>query len=69
MTEAEIHDALISMEQDDCFDTKSSYTKDSPQSIHLITFYEKHMAYLKEHPKVNPEHYLANLRTILRIRH
>ncbi len=32
------------------------------------TFIEKHMSYLATHPKVNPEPYLANLRTMIKIR-
>jgi hypothetical protein len=68
MTEDEIRAALTSMEKDDSFNTRPVYVKDPLASIKLISFYEKHMAYLKEHPKINPEYYLANLRTVLRVR-
>jgi hypothetical protein len=30
-----------------------------------IPFVEKHMAYLMDHPKLDPEHYLSNLRLML----
>lgn len=68
MTEEEIHEALTLMEKDTSLDTKAIYIKDTAKSIRLVSFLEKHAVYLKEHPKVNPEHYLANLRTVLRIR-
>lgn len=53
----EILSQLELMEKDATIDTGSPRT-----------FREKHMDYLKGHPKVNPEHYLSNLRTVLRIR-
>jgi hypothetical protein len=68
MTEEEVLKELTSMEQDRVFDTRPSYVKDAAMSIKLVSFQEKHMSYLKGHPKTNPEYYLANLRTVLRIR-
>jgi hypothetical protein len=55
LNEAEIEAALKQIEKDELFKTKPK-------------FYKIHLNYLKEHPKVNPEHYLSNLRTVLRIR-
>jgi hypothetical protein len=68
LNEAEIKDALAVMEQDNLLNTAPCYVKDSLTSIHLVTFREKHMIYLKSHPKVNPQHYLSNLRTMIKIR-
>lgn len=31
-----------------------------------ISFTEAHLAYLKKHPAINPEHYLSNLRLMIR---
>ena len=62
--EEEIRQTLIDMETNLGLKTEAGVTlDDSP-----ISFQEKHMAYLRTHPKVNPEHYLANLRTMLKIR-
>lgn len=68
MTEAEIEEALKLMEKDAGLKTVHSYEKDSLDSLRTVSFREKHLAYLKGHPKLNPEHYLSNLRTVLRIR-
>lgn len=68
MDEEQIKVALLAMEQDSGLDTKPVYVKDSPSDIRLVTFREKHLAYLKGHPKVNPEFYLSNLRTMIKIR-
>lgn len=62
--EEEIRQALIDMETNLGLKTEAGVNLDSEP----ITFLEKHMAYLRMHPKVNPEHYLANLRTMLKIR-
>lgn len=68
LTEEEIQLELESMERDSSIDTKPSYEKAGDNSTRLVTFQQRHMAYLKEHPKLNPEHYLSNLKTVLRIR-
>lgn len=65
MEEAAIYEALGQMEQDILLNTPDSQTLDS---LELVSFREKHMAYLKGHPKVNPENYLSNLRTMIKIR-
>ena len=35
---------------------------------HNLPFVEKHMKYLSDHPKLNPDHYLANLRLMTKIK-
>ncbi len=68
MDEAEIHQALTLMEQDVSLKTVPGYRLDVLEPIRLVSFREKHLTYLKAHPKVNPEHYLSNLRTMIKIR-
>lgn len=51
------------------FNTESTYSAneiDYPD--HLIPFIEKHVAYLKNHPKLDPDQYIANLRLMTKIR-
>jgi hypothetical protein len=66
MSAEEIEEALNIMVQDASFSTRGIY-KNTPSSLPL-TFKEKHLGYLKNHPKVNPAHYLSNLRIALRVR-
>lgn len=68
MTEEEVQQALSAMESDSTLDTQSSYVKTTPAAGRVLSFREKHAEYLKEHPKINPEYYLANLRTMIKIR-
>lgn len=63
-----IHDILDSMESDSSLDTKSRPSKGVISSADLLSFRELHLLYLKEHPKVNPEHYLSNLKAMIKIR-
>ena len=63
-----IHDAIDSMEQDASLDTKSRPAKGVLISTDLPSFRDTHLLYLKEHPKVNPEHYLSNLKAMIKIR-
>jgi hypothetical protein len=60
--------ALSSMEHDTLLRTAPVVVHDELGSINVVTFKEKHLSYLKEHPKVNPQIYLANLRTMIKIR-
>lgn len=68
MDEDEIKQALTLMELDSTLITNASFAKDTLDPVSLQTFREKHMAYLKGHPKVNPQHYLSNLRTMIKKR-
>ena len=65
LTEEEIKYALKLMEQDATL--KTAALADG-YSGHLVPFIDKHAGYLRGHPKVNPEFYLANLRTMIKIR-
>ncbi len=67
MNEEEIKAALKAMvENSDC-DTKPISVKEGSLSKE-IAFQERHLTYLKEHPKINPEYYLSNLKTMIRLR-
>jgi hypothetical protein len=68
MEEAEIHNALAQMEQDHTLATKQFYTKNSLYPVRGLSFFDKHATYLKDHPKVNAQAYLSNLRTMIKIR-
>lgn len=68
MDEAEIRAELTLMERNASLDTKPGYSRYAASSVRPETFKKRHMAYLKAHPKINPEHYLSNLRAVLRIR-
>lgn len=62
-------DTLKEMHVNDKYNTLSSYsanTTDYPDN--LIPFVDKHIYYLCTHPAVNPDHYLANLRLMTRLR-
>lgn len=57
------------MAADRSYNTKSSYSANGElYPNHKISFVKKHMAYIKSHPSTNPEHYLANLRLMTRVR-
>jgi hypothetical protein len=69
MEESEIREALKMMERDLTLKSGSSFsTKIDLYPDNQIPFVEKHLAYLKANPKLNPEHYLANLRIMIKIR-
>lgn len=61
---ASVRESLQSMVDDPCFNTELPYTA-NPENTR--SFVEKHMTYLSLHPKVNPQHYLSNLRLMTRI--
>jgi hypothetical protein len=59
----EIRDALHAMEQDKNLYTTSAYAANAELwPDNRISFTDKHLAYLKAHPLLKPEHYLSNLR-------
>lgn len=60
-----IHEQLIQMMSDKTFNTSSTYAASREDSL---PFDEKHMNYLSDHPKLNPQHYVANLRLMTRIK-
>lgn len=54
---------------DQGYNTTSTYSaNETDYPDHLIPFVEKHVAYLKNHPKLDPEQYIANLRLMTKIR-
>jgi hypothetical protein len=64
VTEQEIRDEL----DNPSLDTRLKLSKEEEFSLKALTFQEKHVVYLKQHPKINPNSYLANLKTMLKIR-
>lgn len=69
MSEDEINEQLTRMESDSSIKSSPSIVQTAPGEAKMKSFTEIHTDYLKKHPKINPEYYLANLRTVLRIRH
>jgi hypothetical protein len=68
ISEEDINQVLSAMESDILLNTSPVLVNDSESSVRLVTFSEKHAAYLKSHPSVNPQDYLANLKTMVRKR-
>jgi hypothetical protein len=69
-TEAnDIRQILQQMAGSSLYNTLSSYTTHGTQyPNNLIPFVDKHMNYLNNHPKLDAEMYLANLRLMTRAR-
>jgi hypothetical protein len=66
---ARITDELKKIEADVTFHTNSSYSANTGSyPDNLIPFVQKHMLYLTEHPFVNPDQYLSNLRLMIKVR-
>ncbi len=64
-----VKNTLLSMQGDERYNTGSSYSADAEKyPDHVISFVDKHMAYLQAHPDVNTSQYLANLRLITKLR-
>jgi hypothetical protein len=60
---------LIEMSKDSAYNTGTSYSADGEMyPDHQRPFVDKHMEYLRSHPAMSPQHYLANLRLMTRIR-
>lgn len=69
MSEEEVRSALSVMLSDVSLRTDPGYTEDEVlYPDHQAPFIEKHISYLKGHPKVNPKDYLSNLRIMIKIR-
>jgi hypothetical protein len=60
---ADIRKTLEQMTIDEKFNTDSTYAAGCDENM---TFVDKHMKYLSEHPKLNPQHYLRNIRLMTR---
>ena len=66
---AKIEEALKKMATDIGYSTIDTYSANADaHPDHLVSFVDKHMAYLQSHPSVDPDHYLANLRLMTRVR-
>lgn len=64
-----IEQELRDMAANGIYSTVDSYSANAAtHPDHLVSFVEKHMTYLNTHPSVDPDHYLANLRLMTRIR-
>ena len=68
ITEDEILRQLDVMEQDAGLNTPCEQKDGLLPTGEEMSFSEKHSSYLRAHPKVNPEFYLSNLRTMIKIR-
>jgi hypothetical protein len=69
LDDAGVRAKLLAMIQDDSMNTNASYSANSNlYPDNEIPFVDKHMAYLMSHPKVDFEHYLGNLRLMLKKR-
>jgi len=69
LQEVEITAALQGMEDDELYETGSSYSANALlYPDHEMTFVQKHLAYLKGRPQLDPQHYLANLRLRIKVR-
>ncbi len=69
LTVDEITSQLEAMQADPTMKTNSMY---SPSAVdypdNQLPFVQIHLAYLRKHQHVNPEHYLSNLRIIIKKR-
>jgi hypothetical protein len=60
---------LQQMTQDISYSTQPSYSGDSlTYPDNLMPFIDKHMNYLSNHPKLDADKYLANIRLMTRVR-
>lgn len=53
------------MDGDPKYNTRASFSAGQDTDI---SFVDRHMKYLSEHPKLNPRHYLSNLRLMTKIK-
>lgn len=66
---AKIAQVLDLMVLDDAYMTQPSFSANSEKyTDNLIPFTDKHMAYLRNHPATDPEHYISNLKLMTKIR-
>jgi hypothetical protein len=64
-----VKDYLLGMVEDPAFATLSAYRADVAKwPDHKISFVDIHLTYLRNHPQVNSEDYLSNLRLRSRVR-
>lgn len=69
MEPEEITAALTAMQEDPKYITNSAYRGNvEVWPDHKIPFVDNHVAYLRAHPNIKPEHYIGNLRLMLKKR-
>lgn len=62
-------EVLSLMVSDSRYMTEPSFSADSEKyADNRIPFIDKHLAYLRNHPATNLDHYLSNLKLMTRIR-
>lgn len=67
VAEDDIVSALSSLEASSSYVTNSAYRGNAEKwPDHQISFIDFHIGYLKTHPTLNPWHYIANLRLMLK---
>lgn len=54
------------MANDSRYNTQGTFS--ARYSGHVMPFVERHMKYLSEHPKLDTEHYLSNLKLMTKIK-
>ncbi len=60
---------LSGLTGDQAYNTNSTYSVQKEKyPTGLIPFVDKHMQYLESHPAVNIDHYISNLRLMIRFR-
>ena len=60
---------LSGLTGDETYNTIATYSVQKEKyPTGLIPFVDKHMQYLESHPAVNIEHYISNLRLMIRFR-
>ena len=62
---AQARKELKRMSNDPLYNTRSRFT---PMQNQALSFVDRHMKYLSEHPKLNPNQYLTNLRLMTRLK-
>jgi hypothetical protein len=69
MTIEEVTLKLQSLQDDPTMQTVSKYSPTAPEwPDNRLPFVEIHLAYLKAHKLVNPEHYISNLELMIKKR-
>jgi hypothetical protein len=65
----EAREKLVELVKNDQYNTDDGFSADSEQyPSGVIPFVDKHMEYLRTHPKISVDHYVANLRLRTRTR-
>ena len=69
MPATDVTEELRMLLEDKSYRTMPGYSIDTEHyPDNIVPFVDEHLNYLKKHPQVDPEHYLSNLRLMLKIR-